>query len=574
VHTSRVAIISFLLLSAFDSLNCLAQVSVAAASAPQRCSISGKVIGMQGGVDIKRARVWLSPLSADGDTIAAVQMSALGHGSSESQAQYAVMSQGNGSFCFENVKSGLYTLSGSRQGFLDTGYGAKSPTESGKTIIVGSEPLTGLTLELVPQSVVSGKVTDEDDEPVSGVSVALLMRMSVGGQVRNVPVRGVQSNDLGDFRLANVAPGAYYVVAEPRSGALRSDTGARRSLRTLYPGVSAFAQATPVLVGPGEERSGTNIRLVSGETHHIRGVLVGLTTADHGSVTIHPAEEEQVFIALGGANYKADGSFDFADLGPGSYALTYVQVAGDTAKGARRIVSVGERDVNDVVLSITNSATITGHIKIEGGSAENLKSIDFQKLGLSLSAADALVGPNARASIQSDGQFVIKNIVPGRYVVRASPPAGTYVKSIRFGQSEVRTQELDLNEGGSGEMDVIYRYGLASVSGSISGDGGAPVSGRIVLIPSLLDPLGHGLILGASDASNAFVVKNIPPGTYRAYAFESIDFAAMQDPAVLKALQSGGAELDIAESESKSVVLHLTSAEDQQRLIGIARGQQ
>jgi len=338
--------------------------------------------------------------------------------------------------------------------------------------------------------------------------------------------------------------------------------------------VSAFAQATPVVVGPGDERSGTNIRLVSGETHHIRGVLVGLTSADQGSVTIHPAEEEQVFIALGGANYKADGSFDFPALGPGSYALTYFQVAGDTAKGARRIVTVGDRDVNDVVLSVTNSATITGHIKIEGAPAESLKSIDFQKLGLSLSAADALVGPNARAAIQPDGQFVIKNIVPGRYVVRANPPAGTYVKSIRFGQADVRTQELDLNEGGSGEMEIVYRYGLASVGGSIGGEGGAPVSGRIVLIPSVLDPLGRGLILGASDASNAFLIKNVPPGSYRAYAFESIDFAALQDPAVLKSLQSGGAELDIAEGKQRSVVLHLTSSEDQQRLIGIAKGQQ
>ena len=574
MRTMSLVSLLFIFISTTSSRRCLAQSRSPSASGSQQCLVFGTVTSMQSGLGLKKARVSLRPVSADGDALGAVQMSVLGYGSASAQSQYSVMSQSDGSFCFENVKSGQYTMSGSKQGFLDTNYGAKSPTESGRTITVASEPLAPLALALVPQSVVSGKITDEDDEPVSGTSVALLMRMSVGGQIRYVPVRGGQSNDLGDFRLANVAPGTYYIVAEPRSRVAGSDDRTPRPLRTLYPGASSLAQATPIVVGPGEDRSGANIRLITGQTHHIRGLLLGLTTADQGTITIRPAEEEQVFIALGGANYKPDGRFDFADIAPGTYALTYFQVAGDSAKGARRIVVVGDRDVNDIVLPITGSAIITGQIRIDGDSVEGTKSIDLQKLKLTLVAADAVMGPNARATIQPDGQFVIKNIIPGRYAIQADPPPGTYLKSARYGQMDIRAQELDLTEGGSGELEIVYRYGLANVNGSVEDDGGTRTVGRIVLVPLLLDRAGRGIVFGASDASGAFLIKNVPPGRYRAYAFESIDYAALQEPEVQKALQSGGTELELAEGDQRSIGLHLISSEDQRHLTSVARGQQ
>jgi hypothetical protein len=287
--------------------------------------------------------------------------------------------------------------------------------------------------------------------------------------------------------------------------------------------------------------------MLAGHAHHIRGAVVGLASTDQGSITIHPEDEEQVFIAVGGANYKPNGSFDFANIDPGTYVLTYFQVSGERAKGARQLVAVGERDVNDVVLSITSSATIVGRIKVEGAPAGNSKPIDFQTLKLTLS--DALVGPNAKATVQPDGRFVIRNIVPGRYVVRMDAPPGTYLKAARFGQTDARTQELDLAEGGSGELEVVYRYGLASVAGSVAGQATESAPARVVLIPAVLDSGGRGIVFGVGNTDHTFLLKDVAPGHYRAYAFESIDFAALQEPDILKALQSSGTDLEIAEGE-------------------------
>lgn len=568
MRTNILALAGFIFSSTFGSLECVAQV---AASAARSCSVAGQVTGMLTGVSVRNAMVWLRPVNTDADTLAAARMSTLGYGASVSEGQYSTTSNEDGSFCFENVKPGLYTMVGTKTGFLDTSFGAVSPTESGKAITVQSEPLTNLNLALINQGVVAGKVTDEYDEPVSGASVSLLMRMSIGGQTRNVPVRGAQSNDLGEFRVANVAPGTYYLVVEPKAADRRPGASARSPLRTFYPSAASAAQATPIIVGAGEARLGLSVRLLSGQTHSVRGMVVGLLPTDQGAIQMHPEDEQQVFIAIGGANYKPDGSFEFANVAPGAYVLSYFQVSGDSAKSARRVVTVGDRDVNDVVLSIANSVAIAGRIRVEGtGSGD---AVDFSKLRVNLSSSEALVGPSVNATMGTDGGFVIQNIIPGRYRLRTDPPPESYLKAVRYGQQEVKNLELSVTEGSSDILEIVYRYGLASVSGRVEDPRGGSVPAWVVLAPAETSSGSTELVVGASDGTGTFVLPNVPPGHYRIHAFESVDLAALDVPEVRRTLSSGGTDIEVAEGEQKALAIPLSSAEDLRRLIGAPRGQ-
>jgi hypothetical protein len=389
---------------------------------------------------------------------------------------------------------------------------------------------------------------------------------------------------LGEFRVADVSPGTYYVVVEPKAENPASSTPGRKSLRTFYPGVTIVAQATPILVQAGEERSGLNIRILAGKVHHVRGKIVGpLSPTDHGFITLLPQDEEQVSISAGSSNYKPDGSFDFPDVAAGTYNLTYLQVSGESAKGGRRLVEVGDQDVNNIALAITTPATIRGRIRIEGDHPQDSRPPNFQSIHLVLTTADAVLGPSAIATILGDGSFEIHDIVPGRYLVRVNALPGAYVKSIRYGQAgaqiDITTKDIDLADGSSGEMDVLFRYGLANINGQIdqaqNGENGVHnvKPAHIVLVPSVFDPDGRGILFGNSDAGNAFSIKQVPPGRYRAYAFESIDFAALHDPAVLKALDSVGTELDLKEGDQKSISLGLISSEEHQHLLSLRESQ-
>ena len=91
-------------------------------------------------------------------------------------------------------------------GFLEAQYGATEPSSSGVVITLNpGQQLSDLSLALVPQAIVSGKVVDEDGDPVAGL------------MVRTMSARGCQH--LADSR--NEFAGCFDCV----NGLLRLDLG-------------------------------------------------------------------------------------------------------------------------------------------------------------------------------------------------------------------------------------------------------------------------------------------------------------------------------------------------------------
>src|SRR6185503_1926865 len=95
---------------------------------------------------------------------------------------------------------------------------------------------SAIQLKLTPQGVIIGRVYDQDGDPVENAQVQV-MRYTYPRGGRQLSTVGTGStNDLGEYRVAGLAPGRYYVSATGRGGLvsiLNGGGGARGALKGL-----------------------------------------------------------------------------------------------------------------------------------------------------------------------------------------------------------------------------------------------------------------------------------------------------------------------------------------------------
>jgi hypothetical protein len=546
-----------------------------------RCVLQGRVSNAITGEPVRKATIRLMRQMTAPSTGNVVQ----------GQQGYATTSQPDGSFRIENLEPGNYHLSGERTGYLNTEYGAKSVGQRGSTITLRpAQQLTNINLALTPQAVISGKVVDQDGDPVEGVQVQLVGEMWQRGKLRHMMQNGANTNDLGEYRIANIRPGKYYLVvqrarftpnAEPPAAPGQPDI---RPARTYYPEAATLASATPLDVKAGQDLAGTNIRLRDVLTYHIRGRVVGAIPEgpnERLNVNASSADDVEPMMMFGGGTVLAkDHTFDIPGVAPGSYTLTVFATGGQVRSFGRQDVEVGQGDVNDVQISVVPPGALHGQVIFEGNPQPGAAPANLKNVRVFISPAEnTMVIGNNNAMPSDDGTFSIENVMPGKYYLNANTPAGTYLKSVRFGNQEVAGKELDLSQG-SGQIAIVFSYGVAEVDGTVqlpqsnsesadgasSGQPNATPDASIVLVPDRLNDDGSGLRFSNSGAGGSFTMKNVPPGHYRAYALERMDYNQLQNPDVLKELQSKGTDVELKENDRKQIQLPLISIGDMQQI--------
>ena len=510
------------------------------------------------------------------------------------QIPSSASSENDGTFTFRDSPPGKYLLAAQHAGYLRTNYGATKPSQAGRVIeLAAGQTLSDLRLAMLPVATVAGRILDEDGDPVERASVELIRRVYLSSKWRLLPAGSATSDVEGKYRVQNVSPGKYYLrVRPPGVGGLgtmvglpplsvaqaeraKSAEAAQQYLTTYFPNSPDALAAQMLDVQVGAELTAMDFHLRKTKVFRVRGKVVGNfpgRTVRQINVALLPGENDFVKISIGGqgqekTNIATDGTFDLAGIAPGTYSLLAVPIDGSFQTLAQQTITVSDRDLEDLSLTLQPLGSISGRVIPEPPQASVANqapttSPDSDPLNLNLTVTVeqtvALIG-SFHSKATNEGTFTIGNIPPGRYTLNVSDLShGTWVKSITRGGQDVLDAGLQIGSGDDGlPLEIKIGKSSAQITGTVRDSGDLAVSGAIVtVVPNPDAPNRRWLYRqGTTDENGQFKIDALPPGAYRVYAWDDIDMGAGFDPEYLNSYAGKSEKVTLKQDDNQSVSL-------------------
>ena len=337
--------------------------------------LTGRVIAEDNGQPVRRASVSI-PLTAPGTPPVFHHMTGR-----------SVQTDANGQFEFVNLPAGSYPI------YVAPMSGFLRPRDTpGATLVEGGT--VHVTIRLVRAGAIEGRVLDENGGAVLGAQVNLVRRAEIAGYATTMSFPGsTTTNDLGDFRLADVPAGEYYVAAMHTLPERTNSPGSRIGyVTTYYPASRTFGNARVVKVRAGRDTKRINVTMASSRLVRVSVHAVSSTGAPLGrEARLILSRRDPVYLPSSRERYaRADReTFVFDDVSPGEYSL----LAASSPRQEEAAYLNLTIDETDVALNVqTNTgARVSGRVIVDG-----------QPLG------------------------VDTGVMPLNVSVSASPPAGHY----------------------------------------------------------------------------------------------------------------------------------------------------
>jgi len=460
-------------------------------------------------------------------------------GSPGGKPVYQATTDDQGVFRIQPVKVGNYTASFRKSGFLP------SPLGSSLRFDVGSSSIH-LQGRLTPRSRVAGRVFDGSGRPVSGAQ--LLLDGSLTGQTAT-------SDDEGNF-LFRATPGSYILSARsPIALPLPAASGDERLgwAHTYYPNVLNRYAAVKISVRTGSDVWGMDITLRATRLVRVRGIVLDNRGDPAAKVPVQAARTDETLPDEIRVVSKEDGSFDFPSLPEGEWRLFAESEGSGSKLRASAVLQVTGHELERLDLRLMPPFDVTGSVVFL--PAEGAKS-DKKALGIFLQPLVAGSEGLSQTTTDSNGNFRIKNVYPGKYKIVAVAPGPPYfLNSVRIGNRELLGQYVDLVSG-TLPLEIKFESGGGGVRGTVEDCGNATV----VLAPqdlALQEP--QFVQTTRCGDQGRFQIANVRPGDYYAFAFDQWGGAAELLSSLDQSLVNKAVPVRVERGVFGNVALQITS---------------
>lgn len=497
--------------------------------------------------------------------------------------RFATMSDADGHFEFTlpkpaNAMNRPAILMARKPGFLEARRGES--TGSGDEI----------TLSLVPEALVVGRVSLPTAEAAERIQVELYRRQVREGRPHWVPAGSVMARSNGEFRFAELAAGSYKLLTREMLDRDPLTFDPRGQLYgyppVYYPAATDFTSAGIIQLEPGKIFQ-ADLRVMRQAYYPVKvpvanvppgiGLAVVVLVQGHrgpGFALGYNYQDQSIEGMLPNGNYTIEA----ASFGPVmSSSVTNIAVRGGPFEGGRMVLVSDTRipvKVREEFTSgkETNQGGVVGSGSYRGGFSQ------VSAVSITLQPAEDF-GQERGAGLMPSGKdrsLALENVQPGRYWVRFDTGRG-YVDSATCGGVDLLRHPLVVSSGGSPPpIEVVLRDDSAEISGTVeeiasrrrketAGDsmvatfGSYPPGAHIYFIPLADGQFREGWV--APDGS--FTSPPLAPGTYRVLAFDQqIEELEYHNAEAMRAYDSKGPLVRVVAGQKEHMQLHLISGAD------------
>ena len=465
------------------------------------------------------------------------------------------------------VPPGRWSLAAAKAGFVTLRLGQRRWFESVPPIeVAAGQRLDGADFVLPRGAAISGRVFDELGDPVLDARVRVLRYQMVRGRKRLSSAGiAVTTDDRGAYRLYGLAPGQYYVSARAETRPLdRGDEQPLKYASTYYPGTADIADAQRISVDVGDEQLNVDFLLRPVRTARVSGVVVDASGAPLSGGRIELATHFDAVdgdVALGASTaIERDGRFTLPEVIPGSYTLTArsrpERRGGDNARAMAYMPLVVPGDLEDVVVTATSGATITGSI-VDAAGGEPPRDVELvaQPVGATASFGRLAANRTGAATFSMDGLIGPVMLRPMRL------PEGWMLDRIEVNGEDVTDTYLEFTGTERAAARVVLTSQVPEVSGFVAAERPSPSGYHIVLFPADQSKWtfpSRYVQATRSSEDGRFSMRAMPPyDRYLAVAVDYLEDGEATDPDFLNAIRRAATSFALGEGESRVLDLKL-----------------
>jgi len=480
------------------------------------------------------------------------------------------------------ASGGLSWLTARKPGFLD------APNErTGVEAFPGSE----LTISLMPEALIKGRVTASVADIAAGVNVQVFSRQVQDGMTRWVPGISARTNSNGEFRFAELLPGNYKLLTHEW---MNNDPVANVPGSQLfgfppvfYPNAMDFAAASTIQLTAGETYQ-ADLSIVRQPYYPVTIPVANSESNSGVRITVSPQGHPSPGYSLG---YVASKQTIEGSLPKGNYLVEATMYGPNLASGSVNLVVAGApTESSSMVLAPNGSITVNvveeftstdGNGSMSWSNGHRTFALRGPRVYLPdirLEAAEDFE-PRRGGSLRqptgpNDESLVIENLAPGRYWLRLRPSRGYAASATRDGV-DLLHQPLVVGSGSSTPIEIKMRDDSAEIDGTVAGitmqsttTAGGTFSARISSFPAWV------YCVPLPDSSGQFQERPVPgdgkfnsqnmaPGTYRVMAFKNQQRdLPYRDAEAMRAYEDKGQVVHLSPGQKATVQLQIISSNE------------